>query len=830
MRTGHPIALIAGLLFCTVVPAPAQQTPDSTLSTTPTEESQVYFPAKPGLVWTYAGRPVETARVVRIVEVELANGTSEMVWEGLAGRRTIQYRTAGQVWEVRNGQERLLLDLQAPEGSVWTIPPLEDADDLLDGTGFTVTDRSAAVRVPYGVLEDCVYLRMRPSPALADAGVTEAWFAPGLGLVQWTETTIVGPQTYELLSFGYANDGSADADSTVVSPGWPLPEPRPLPVDTLIAFEGMENAAVVDRDGIRYELAADQPTYTQGDVMVMAYRITLVERDSVRFAFGSTQQIEFLLVDSEGRKRWVWSEGLSFGEVLTALSLSRGESKTFYARMRVSDASLPRGEYALVGFLPVQGSGSQSQDATGMEVRVTVMIQDDPEPTGISGVVSGPYGRPVVDAHVTAVPIDAVEGTAKRDAWTQSDGSFHISDLNADEYTIHAEKEGYQSVRSRLSLGLGEYRLDLMLRPHADDGYANSHLTRHGDLVAELATDRVSYEVGDSVYVRYRLVNSGESSVHLFFPSGQRYDLAVDGSEGRVWTWSETRDYVQVTGEADLPPGDTYEFSEQFPVSSRWASNGDSYLMTGFLVVAPSGDTSLSHEATEAVVKFGVRDGSGSVDPVPLPPDRPSDGLETRIWAGLDQDSAYVRYVVTNTSHEAVKLMFRSGQQYEILLEDEAGVIWQWSRGRGFHDALWDQVLAPGDSVVVNEVMGVPVDLDRDGDTAYVLKAYLTVSPDEAGTPDAGSTQVRLDFTLRENEIVLRDPSPPEPAEPTVDRELSAADLDGDGRVGFPDFLMFARAYSLASQGAEFQPVMDLDGDGSIGFGDFLTFSSLYQR
>ena len=124
----------------------------------------------------------------------------------------------------------------------------------------------------------------------------------------------------------------------------------------------------------------------------------------------------------------------------------------------------------------------------------------------------------------------------------------------------------------------------------------------------------------------------------------------------------------------------------------------------------------------------------------------------------------------------------------------------------------------------------MPVDLDRDGDTAYVLKAYLTVSPDEAGTPDAGSTQVRLDFTLRENEIVLRDPSPPEPAEPTVDRELSAADLDGDGRVGFPDFLMFARAYSLASQGAEFQPVMDLDGDGSIGFGDFLTFSSLYQR
>jgi hypothetical protein len=675
MTPRHAIALAASLLFCTVVHAAAQQTPDSTLSAAPAEESRVYFPAKPGLVWTYAGRPVETARVVRIVEVELADSTSEMVWEGLAGRRTIQYRTAGQVWEVRNGQERLLLDLQAPEGSVWTIPPLEDADDLLDGTLFTVTDRSAAVRVPYGVLEDCVYLRMRPSPALADAGVTEAWFAPGLGLVKWTETTIVGPQTYELLSFGYANDGSADADSTVVSPGWPLPEP-----------------------------------------------------------------------------------------------------------------------------------------------------------TALSGVVSGPYGRPVGDAHVTAVPIDAVEGTAKRDAWTQLDGSFHISGLNTGEYTIHAEKEGYQSVRSTISLGFGEYRLDLMLRPHADDGYANSHLTRHGDLVAELATDRVSYEVGDSLYVRYRLVNSGESSVHLFFPSGQRHDLAVDGPEGRVWTWSETRDFVQVTGKADLPPGDTYEFTEQFPISSRWASNGDSHLMTGFLAVAPSGEISLSREATEAIVKFSVRDGSGSVDPVPLPPDRPSSDLETRIWAGLDQDSAYVRYVVTNASREAVKLMYRSGQQYEILLEDEDGVIWQWSRGRGFHDALWDQVLAPGDSVVVDEVVGVPVDLDRDGDTAYVLKAYLTVSPDEAGTPDAGSTQVRLDFTLRQNEIMLHDPSPPEPSEPTVDRELSAADLDGDGKVGFPDFLIFAKAYSLASKGAEFQPAMDLDGDGSIGFGDFLTFSSLYQR
>ena len=49
-------------------------------------------------------------------------------------------------------------------------------------------------------------------------------------------------------------------------------------------------------------------------------------------------------------------------------------------------------------------------------------------------------------------------------------------------------------------------------------------------------------------------------------------------------------------------------------------------------------------------------------------------------------------------------------------------------------------------------------------------------------------------------------------------------DFDGDGSVGFRDFLIFAQAFGSAD--ARF----DLDGDGTVGFRDFLTFAQTFGR
>lgn len=51
-----------------------------------------------------------------------------------------------------------------------------------------------------------------------------------------------------------------------------------------------------------------------------------------------------------------------------------------------------------------------------------------------------------------------------------------------------------------------------------------------------------------------------------------------------------------------------------------------------------------------------------------------------------------------------------------------------------------------------------------------------------------------------------------------------SADFDGDGRVAFADFLLFAQAFGAQAFDVRF----DLDSDGVVGFGDFLIFAGVF--
>ncbi len=54
------------------------------------------------------------------------------------------------------------------------------------------------------------------------------------------------------------------------------------------------------------------------------------------------------------------------------------------------------------------------------------------------------------------------------------------------------------------------------------------------------------------------------------------------------------------------------------------------------------------------------------------------------------------------------------------------------------------------------------------------------------------------------------------------------ADFDGDGSVGFSDFLVFAAQFGKTSADAGFDPRFDLNSDGMVGFTDFLAFVSQF--
>ena len=58
----------------------------------------------------------------------------------------------------------------------------------------------------------------------------------------------------------------------------------------------------------------------------------------------------------------------------------------------------------------------------------------------------------------------------------------------------------------------------------------------------------------------------------------------------------------------------------------------------------------------------------------------------------------------------------------------------------------------------------------------------------------------------------------------------SLPDFDGDGTVGFSDFLMFAENFGLSHGDDGFDARFDLNGDWEVGFSDFVIFSRNFGR
>jgi len=54
------------------------------------------------------------------------------------------------------------------------------------------------------------------------------------------------------------------------------------------------------------------------------------------------------------------------------------------------------------------------------------------------------------------------------------------------------------------------------------------------------------------------------------------------------------------------------------------------------------------------------------------------------------------------------------------------------------------------------------------------------------------------------------------------------ADIDGDGTVGFSDFLILSSQFGLSDPLPD--PSADIDGDGTVSFADFLVLSNTFGQ
>ena len=726
-----------------------------------------YFPTRPGIVWEYAGSPLKTMRKIGMVGIDRKMPASIYLWEGFQGDLRVRKTDDGKIMFVADKGEYLFLDLNAKEGASWTIEG--DSNSLLNGSVATLISRNARLEVPYGQFGNVLHLAIKPNPQLADAGVTEMWFAPGIGLVKWTETTFAGAQTYNLTTFidaTYSTPGEPGDTLVVIDPiPFPIPEPeRPI--------EDYENRAKAENSGVQFELATLQAAYTQGDLIEIQYRITALQND-VTFKFDSGQHYDFHLQNEKGETAWVWSANKSFIFGQTSFTLKTGESQSFWARIGLEYEFLPAGKYTLQAFMPTSPTQEGTLLSEQTAITVPVEIVSDPSLAILTGTVKDEMGTPLpaLISLSKNIPSDALYAGNASAGWTTRSGTFEMR-TKAGEHTLTVRADGFVLHAQNITINAGENNIEIVLKQEEKGTYTNRNESVNKRFVTELATDRQAYRAGDKVLVRYRITNISGQDLALTFPSGQQYDITLDGQRGRVWTWSQDKSFIQVLSSQTLKAQETFEIETDFVLEDAWAKDNPSFLMTSFLTVSADQGGQVSREETKAVVKFAV-------DGWVLPTERPSPltaSLRTHSEFYKQGDTVTLSYKLTNTSDSTLVLHFNSGQRYDIVLHSTEAIepIWGWSWTRLFTAATGELVLAPQDTFTFEEDIDLN-SMPQITDGVYVIRAYMT----SRGEWDQDDTEAKTRFWVGDTPKVEQPPIAL-PVEPMPTRLLANLDATFD--------------------------------------------------
>lgn len=257
-----------------------------------------YFPLNPHNQWVYQARG-RFNQQTWTVEVSGTRSVEERTYVVVTGfpQGELLLRPGGDgrmyVWDEEKKAESLYLDFSAPVDASFPTHV-----DPCTGSGRTVS-REAGYKGPIGEVPKALEIAYETA-GCADAGITSDVWAPYIGLVRRTITTIAGPVTFELV---YARLG----DVTVVS----------------------------DREA-SFQLTLDKPVYTanlmppvdpEQSAPVLRARFTLRNTSGapVKLTLPSGQVFDFTIRDEKGETVYVWSEGRAFSQILQDLEIGPGE-------------------------------------------------------------------------------------------------------------------------------------------------------------------------------------------------------------------------------------------------------------------------------------------------------------------------------------------------------------------------------------------------------------------------------------------------------------------------------------------------------------------------
>ena len=285
-----------------------------------------YFPLAVGNSWTYTieGRAASGTVTVRVTESVETAGRQYFRLEGFTPQPAlVRVGSRDRLWEFRpdSGTEHLWYDFAAAQGTTWR----SELPHPCLGTAKLASRHSDAA-VPAGDFNAALVIRYGAT-ICADAGIQEEVFAPGIGLLRRTETTIAGPRSMALT-------------------------------------EARVGSRVIRSSALSFSLSIDQPVYIPNlmppvtpdrAVPVMRARITIRNTTNfpLRLGFSSGQRFDLAIRDSNGQDIYRWSATRLFTQETGTLELSPGE-KTFSTEIPLGQQAgrpLPQGRYVAEAWL-----------------------------------------------------------------------------------------------------------------------------------------------------------------------------------------------------------------------------------------------------------------------------------------------------------------------------------------------------------------------------------------------------------------------------------------------------------------------------------------------
>jgi hypothetical protein len=156
-----------------------------------------YFPLEVGNRWDYANR--RGACTDAIVERKTIGGPEYFNWAMQSGGGVPCWirkaEDAVYILNEEDGTECVLFDFGADAGQTWELPFAHACDF---GVRITMAAKADTVTTPAGVFECLHFTHQAPC---MDAGVSDTWFARGIGLVRIIGQSIDGPVDSRLTAY-----------------------------------------------------------------------------------------------------------------------------------------------------------------------------------------------------------------------------------------------------------------------------------------------------------------------------------------------------------------------------------------------------------------------------------------------------------------------------------------------------------------------------------------------------------------------------------------------------------------------------------------------------